>query len=473
MAGVSTVELSKKSMEFVQKRRGELTVDQYINMVLENIYDQTALSQPVSGGSSLLDLVETRARKAVISSEQQQISTQAESKVSAIFVELTKTHPNRISEREFRQKCADNNLSPAELEYAISMYRQYEASPEKSPENSVSQDTKNRTEDIINRLKEQYGNNIPFNRYVESCIRAGIGRPEIDSGMKEYQLLFNTSDDHGGHINLNAIYIYEYLKNSVGGNVPRDIFRSKCKESGITDSEVDVAERYLANNPANNSEGTVNPGDGKGTINKVTLVLYELKNQYENNVPMDALYAKCKERGLSSDEIHTIEQIYAKRTVFTYNKMVTDGTVKGSDFKESMLDIKIIRLLDGLKLTYGNMIPATAYMDKCAEMGFDEQELAYARKKYDDYIDTLITYEDVKYINTKAYIVLSHLKKSYSGKVPYNIFYSRCRALGISKDNIEAAYRQAGGTISREPDTDKMSTKMLDDVAAEYVKEHR
>ncbi|HMK46178.1 MAG TPA: hypothetical protein VK436_06090 [Methanocella sp.] len=468
MAGVNTVELSKKSMEFVQKRRGELTVDQYINMVLENIYDQTAQSQPAFGGASLLDLIEMRAREGGIS-QMQQTSTKSESKVSAIFAELKNAHPQqqqRISEREFRQKCADYNLSPAELEHAISIYRQYEA----SPENSTNKDTHRKTEDIIDRLKERYGSSIPYNLYVEACIQAGIGRPEIDFGLKEYQLLFNTNDDNGAPLNLDAIYIYECLKNSTGNNVQREVYRAKCRESGIRDPEIDAAEKYSMNKTPS-SEGKGN--DGKSSINKVTLVLYELKNQYENNVPLDALYAKCKERGLSNDEIHTIEQIYAKRAVFAYNEMVTDGTVKGSDFKESMLDIKIIRLLDGLKLTYGNMIPATAYMDKCIEMGFSEQELAYARKKYDDYIDTLITYEDVKYINTKAYIVLSHLKKSYSGKVPYNIFYSRCRALGISKDNIEAAYRQAGGTISRETGADNMSSKMLDDVAAEYVKEHR
>lgn len=278
-------------------------------------------------------------------------------------------------------------------------------------------------------------------------------------------------DDSNQPVRPEAIMIYASLQKAPEDAVSGQVFRGKCREAGLADDEIAYAERFLfpGSRDAGSAESAA-PAPAPAPVNKVTLVLYELRREYPGDVPADALRQKCKDKGLSDEEIRSIEQVYARRAVASYNEMVSERVATGTDFRKSMLDIKIIKLLDELKLRYGNLIPATAYIDRCKEMGFTEEDLAYAKTKYGEFIDALISYEDVKYVSSKAYIILEHLRKSYPGKVPYSVFYSRCKAMGISRENIESAVRQAGHLIDKDQGAERLEAGMLGAVAADLAK---
>ena len=59
-------------------------------------------------------------------------------------------------------------------------------------------------------------------------------------------------------------------------------------------------------------------------------------------------------------------------------------------------------------------------------------------------------------MNNKAYMVITILRKRYPGKIPYGMFCKRCKAIGLTKEEIIEAVHQCGtamfsGKIEEEP----------------------
>jgi hypothetical protein len=88
----------------------------------------------------------------------------------------------------------------------------------------------------------------------------------------------------------------------------------------------------------------------------------------------------------------------------------------------------------------------------------------YARKMFEDYLVSQVSYKEIKYMNKKAYIILTSLRKTYPSKIPYNIFFNKCKAIGMKTEEIADAIKQSGNMISTEKSDEQHYLQVLDDI---------
>jgi len=73
-------------------------------------------------------------------------------------------------------------------------------------------------------------------------------------------------------------------------------------------------------------------------------------------------------------------------------------------------------------------------------------------------------------MNNKAYIILTALRKTYPGKIPYNVFYNKCKAIGLKPEEISEAIKRSGRIIATEKSDEEHYLQVLDNILTDIKK---
>jgi len=199
-----------------------------------------------------------------------------------------------------------------------------------------------------------------------------------------------------------------------------------------------------------------------------------MKTEYPGTIPIAVLQTKCAQFGMSKEDIGNLEKIYTRHLLSKHNEKVSVAGAKKSEAvaKPSIkeVNVRVKHVLDEAINIYGETVPELAFIDKCKAAGFTLEEQMYARKMFEDYLASLNSYKDIKYMNKKAYIILTSLRKTYPGKIPYNIFFNKCKAIGMKNEEIAEAIKQSGHMISTEKSDEQHYLKVLDDIITDQKK---
>ncbi len=405
---MASVELSEKSLKLVEMRRGDRQVNQYLNMVLENIYDKMSSSGLIISGASLFDILE--------------------SKIAPI--EPVVVRPSQVPE-------------------------------------------------IIKALKASCPGKIPYNMFYQECIEHGVSKAEMEEATQNNRGLFQIqvyNDDE--YAKLLLVIIYNYLKEKYSTSLSTSQFYGKCLEEGLNIDDIRYSESVwqIVIPDQEKLKALAAKTDAMGIENRLLKLFYAIKAEYPDTIPIAVLQTKCSQFGMSKDDVGNLEKIYTRHLLSKHNEMLA-GTPKAAktaetEAKPSIKDVnaKVKRVLDEAVSLYGDNIPELAFLDKCKAAGFSIEEQMYARKMFEDYLAALVSYKEIKYMNKKAYIIITSLRKAYPGKIPYNIFYNKCKALGMKNEEIAEAIKQSGHMISTEKSDEQHYLKVLDGIITDQKK---
>ena len=404
---MASVELSEKSLKLVEMRRGDRSVNQYINMVMENIYDKMSSSGLIISGASLFDILESK---------------------------LVPVVPVAVQ-------------------------------PSKVPE-------------IIKALKASCPGKIPYNMFYQECIEHGVPKSEMEEATQNNRGLFQIqvyNDDE--YAKLLLVIIYNYLKEKYSTSLSTSQFYGKCLEEGLNIDDIRYSESVwqIVIPDQEKLKELAAKTDAMGIENRLLKLFYAIKTEYPDTIPIAVLQTKCTQFGMSKDDIGNLEKIYTRHLLSKHNEMLA-GTPKAkkaeTEARPSIKEInaRVKQVLDEAVSLYGDSIPEMAFIDKCKAAGFSIEEQMYARKVFEDYLAALVSYKEIKYMNKKAYIILTSLRKAYPGKIPYNIFYNKCKALGMKNEEIAEAIKQSGHMISTEKSDEQHYLKVLDDIITDQKK---
>ncbi|AFC99195.1 hypothetical protein Mtc_0428 [Methanocella conradii HZ254] len=328
--------------------------------------------------------------------------------------------------------------------------------------------------ELIKQMKSTYSGKIPYNLFYQECMERGIPKEEIEAAVQKNKGLFQfqmSKDDE--YANILLVIIYNYLKDFYSRSMSTSQFYGKCLEECLTVDDIRYAENvWQVTIPSVTTlRDLATKTDAMSIENKLLKLLYAIKKEYPETIPVAVLHNKCVQAGLTKDDVAELEKIYTRYLLTKHNEKVsTDKGVVKDKARVKAINAKIKRILDELAGVYGENIPATAFSDKCKESGFTGEEQLYAKKVFEDYQVSLASFKEIKYMNNKAYIILTSLRKLYPGKIPYNVFYTKCKAIGLKNDEIAEAIKQAGRIIASEKSDEEHYLKVLDDILSEYKK---
>lgn len=409
---MASIELSEKSLKLIEMRRGNRPAVQYLNMVMENIYDKMSSSGLIINGMNLFDIIETRTAPAV--------------------------------------------PAPAAATAPVSA--------SKVPE-------------ILKALKNSCPGKIPYNLFYQECIEHGVSRAEIEEVTQKNRGLFQIqlyNDDE--YAKLLLVIIYNYLKEMYSTSLSTSQFYGKCLEEGLNVDDIRFAESVWQINIPDLAvlKDLATRTDSMGIENRLLKLFYAMKTEYPGTIPVAVLQTKCAQFGMSKEDIGNLEKIYTRHLLSKHNEKVSVAGAKKSEAadKPSIKDVnaRVKRVLDEAINVYGETVPELAFIDKCKAAGFTLEEQMYARKMFEDYLASLNSYKDIKYMNKKAYIILTSLRKTYPGKIPYNIFFNKCKAIGMKNEEIADAIKQSGNMISTEKSDEQHYLQVLDDIITDQKK---
>ena len=419
---MASVELSEKSLKLIEMRRGNRPVDQYINMVMENIYDKMSSSGLIINGANLFDILESKtapaaAVMAAAASVAQVPSTVSVTKIQAIIKQMKSTNPGKIQ----------------------------------------------------------------YSLFYQECIEQGIPRADIEAATQEYRSIFQIqiyNDDE--YAKLLLVIIYNYLKETYSTSLSTSQFYAKCLEEGLSIDDIRFAESVwqIAIPDQATLKALAEKTDAMGIENKLLRLLYAIKTEYPDTIPLAVLHTKCMQFGLTKDDVGNLEKIYTRHLLSKHNEKLTSekkaspeapataaAAAAAPNIKE--INAKVKSVLDDAIGVYGDNVPEMAFIDKCKNAGFTLEEQMYARKVFEDYLASLVSYKEIKYMNKKAHIILTSLRKAYPGKIPYNIFYNKCKAMGMKNEEIAEAIKQSGQMISTEKSDEQHYLKVLEGIITE------
>jgi hypothetical protein len=401
---MASIELSEKSLKLIEMRRGARPATQYLNMVMENLYDKMSSSGLIINGMNLFDIIES--------------------------------------------KMAQSAPTPVAATAPVSA--------SKVPE-------------ILKALKSSCPGKIPYNMFYQECIEHGVTRAEIEEVTQKNRGLFQIqlyNDDE--YAKLLLVIIYNYLKELYSTTLSTSQFYGKCLEEGLNVDDIRYAEsvwQITIPDLATLKELSTKT-DSMGIENRLLKLFYGMKTEYPATIPIAVLQTKCAQFGMSKEDIGNLEKIYTRHLLSKHNDMVSGTKKVENNAGPSIKDInaRVKAVLDDAMSTYGDNVPELAFIDKCKAAGFTLEEQMYARKIFEDYLVSQVSYKEIKYMNKKAYIILTSLRKTYPSKIPYNIFFNKCKAIGMKTEEIADAIKQSGNMISTEKSDEQHYLQVLDDI---------
>ena len=371
-----TIHLNKTSLEFVRSRCGNLTVEQYVNMVLENLYTETSGSITLMpGASSILDFLERRNKKITVLLPGQK-ELQEEKGIEPFFRELRRDYREKVPRSVFYGRGRRAGLARNTLENAEKIYPDFVV----PMDNGNVKNYINLRVPVLMTYLMQTRREVPLPLFIEKCEKTGLIKEEISIAVRFYKNLLKVEevkDDYSKYMITDMVY--DYLKAIYGNKIPASLFIKKCIDRGVAEENlVLIANVYKENfdciidpthilflvNPKDADQkeekevfhGQVAPKkklaelapamdlinqfqEGSASITEINTAQSQLKKSEErldntlqsielaeiiyNHVreksdkgqSKEQFYLKCKERGMSDEEIRKIEKKNAEAII--------------------------------------------------------------------------------------------------------------------------------------------------------------
>ena len=400
--------LSKKAAAFIEKRRGDRSIIEYVNLVFENISDKSG-SSIADNGHDLLQIIETS--------------------VENIAVEKDQPKPD-----------VNENAIPI-----------------------VKEDANNpgineKIQEIIRSMKNSFPERIPYDIFSKKCLDMGIPTHNIEAVVQENRRLFlitaRKNNDYG---NILIILIYHGLK-KIYQDKSASQYYGICLERGLTINDIRFAESAMEVVIPDLGEDSFGMDNSiMAPVEKMLFALLQtVKKEYPHAMPVSEFLQRWDRAGLLSVDVDQLIKVYTHYLLSSYNDDLQTKEKTDATARKKIVNEHISTVLKEMSTQYGNTIPQEIFRQKCVEHHFDAGELEYSIKALHEYKDTSDIFEDIKYMNNKAYMVLLALRTRYPGKIPYTIFLNRCKAIGLTKEEIIEAVHQCGtamfsGKIEEEP----------------------
>ncbi len=382
-----------------------------------------------------------------------------------ILDELNVAYAGKIPEAVFRTKCKENNFSEIDIEKALS---QYATQIVKDDTNSSGINDKVR--EIIKSMKNSFPERIPYDFFSKKCLEMGISMPVIEAVVHENRGLFlitvSKTNDYG---NILIILIYHCLK-KIYPDKSASQYYGICLERGLTVNDIRFAESTTEIILPDLGEDSC-AGTGSDTApieNRLYTLIRTAKKEYQYAIPVEELLRRWDREELLANDVDKLIKIYTYYLLSSYNEHRMNKEKSDAAARIKAVNGQISTVLKDLSTEYGNTIPQEIFRQKCKEFHFSPGELEYSIKMLNDYKGTFDSFNDIKYMNKKAYLILTILRKKYPGKIPYNLFYQRCKAIGLTKEEIIEAVHQCGVTMFTGKIEEEPYLRALDDMILKH-----
>jgi hypothetical protein len=370
-----------------------------------------------------------------------------------VLEELNATYSGKIPEAVFKAKCKESNFSESDIEKALSQYASQIVKDDKN--NSGIND---KVREIIKSMKSSFPERIPYDIFSKKCLEMGIPMDIIEAVVHENRGMFlitvSKTNDYG---NILIILIYHCLK-KIYPNKSASQYYGICLERGLTVNDIRFAE---------SATEIVVPDMGKdsyaGTSSDTTLIeakiialIRRVKKEYQYAIPVTEFLRRWDREELLAGDVDMLIKIYTYYLLSSYNDHRMTKEKSDAAARIKTVNAQVFSVLKDLSTQYGNTIPHDIFRQKCKEYQFSPGELEYSINMLNEYKGTSDSFDGIKFMDNKAYLILTVLRKKYPGKIPYNIFYQRCKAIGLTKEEIIKAVHQCGvamftGKIEEEP----------------------
>lgn len=229
----ATIELSEKALELVRSRRGSLTIEQYVNLVLENLYAESSQSIVRLDGFNLFDALEAGMGDSTEAEALRNASLE-EKRMEAFYRSLKKDYPDKVPGSVFYARGLALGLSRNCVENAEKIYDHVASMSDPNVKMYVS----SKAREIMGYLKESYSQ-VPLPVFLDKCRLAGLLKEEISIAIRQYKGELKTveiGDEYSAF--MIADMVYDYLTELYGNRVPEQVFYGKCAERGISPDRV-------------------------------------------------------------------------------------------------------------------------------------------------------------------------------------------------------------------------------------------
>ena len=125
-----SLELSPKSFKFIETRKKDLTIEAYINLVMENLFDETALSTVAPEDYNILEIVEKRKSQRpheydnlIEALENNEYKEKVDVDLTGqVFDYLSAVYKNKIPRNVFIKKCVERGVNKEDISLALLKY---------------------------------------------------------------------------------------------------------------------------------------------------------------------------------------------------------------------------------------------------------------------------------------------------------------------------------------------------------------
>ena len=129
-----SIDLSPKALKFIESRRKDLSIQQYINKVMENLFDETAISSVTVDGYDVVEVIENNKS---YDHEIFQFQEDHEKVLAAglygdnpldhiaqnVYDYLSEVYKDKVPAEIFRKKCVERGMTAEDVDRAIQKYK--------------------------------------------------------------------------------------------------------------------------------------------------------------------------------------------------------------------------------------------------------------------------------------------------------------------------------------------------------------
>lgn len=137
-----TIDLSPKAIKFIESRRNDLSIQQYINKVMENLFDETAFSTVSVDGPDVFEVIENgtsydsefsrfQAKHEMSGIAGQYDDHSPDNIPQKVYSYLSEVYKNKVPVDIFHKKCLERGMTAEEVSIAIRQYKDKLVKPEK------------------------------------------------------------------------------------------------------------------------------------------------------------------------------------------------------------------------------------------------------------------------------------------------------------------------------------------------------
>lgn len=136
-----SIDLSPKALKFIESRRKDLSIQQYINKIMENLFDETAISSVTVDGYDVVEVIENNKsydHEIFIQEDHEKILTAElhgddsfERIAQNVYDYLSEVYRDKVLADIFRKKCLERGMTSVDVDRAILKYKDKLVKPAK------------------------------------------------------------------------------------------------------------------------------------------------------------------------------------------------------------------------------------------------------------------------------------------------------------------------------------------------------